>query len=407
MRQALELARRGLYTTHPNPRVGCVLVRAGEVVGSGWHRRAGEAHAEVHALAQAGELARGATAYVTLEPCAHHGRTPPCADALIAAGVARVVVAMEDPFPQVAGAGLARLRAAGIAVDVGVEAAAAAELNAGFISRQTRQRPWIRVKLGVSLDGRCALADGRSQWITSAQARADVQHWRACSSAIVTGIGSVLADDPRLTVRLPDAREHGTPERIVLDSHFRLPARSRMLDEPGPILVGMDEETLLGAAAVADVQHTVTVYLVAPQTVSDADLRGWLSGVIAPGIEIRRVVPGQVHPPSPEPSAEAAFAGPVTLDLRAMLAIRTNAEFNAEFRGSPIQRARRRGLQRTAAHLLVNDLLARDTPVEERHDLASELASELTALADAETENPTLVDSLREAVARLDRLASD
>ncbi|MCB1600898.1 MAG: bifunctional diaminohydroxyphosphoribosylaminopyrimidine deaminase/5-amino-6-(5-phosphoribosylamino)uracil reductase RibD [Lysobacterales bacterium] len=237
MRQALELARRGLYTTHPNPRVGCVLVRAGEVVGSGWHRRAGEAHAEVHALAQAGELARGATAYVTLEPCAHHGRTPPCADALIAAGVARVVVAMEDPFPQVAGAGLARLRAAGIAVDVGVEAAAAAELNAGFISRQTRQRPWIRVKLGVSLDGRCALADGRSQWITSAQARADVQHWRACSSAIVTGIGSVLADDPRLTVRLPDAGEHGTPERIVLDSHFRLPGRSRMLDEPGPILV--------------------------------------------------------------------------------------------------------------------------------------------------------------------------
>ncbi|MGE4072658.1 MAG: bifunctional diaminohydroxyphosphoribosylaminopyrimidine deaminase/5-amino-6-(5-phosphoribosylamino)uracil reductase RibD [Lysobacterales bacterium] len=237
MRQALELARLGLYTTHPNPRVGCLLVRDGQILGSGWHRRAGEAHAEVHALAQAGELARGATAYVTLEPCAHHGRTPPCADALIAAGVARVVVAMEDPYPQVAGAGLARLRAAGIAVDVGVEAAAAHELNAGFISRQTRQRPWIRVKLGVSLDGRTALADGRSQWITSPEARADVQHWRARSSAIVTGIGSVLADDPRLTVRLPDASDHGTPERIVLDSHYRLPADSRLLDEPGPILV--------------------------------------------------------------------------------------------------------------------------------------------------------------------------
>jgi diaminohydroxyphosphoribosylaminopyrimidine deaminase / 5-amino-6-(5-phosphoribosylamino)uracil reductase len=237
MRRALDLARLGLYTTHPNPRVGCILVRDGRIVGSGWHRRAGEAHAEVHALAQAGELARGATAYVTLEPCAHHGRTPPCADALIAAGVARVVVALKDPFPQVAGAGLARLRAAGISVDVGVEATAASELNAGFISRQTRQRPWIRVKLGLSLDGRCALADGRSQWITSPQARADVQHWRARSSAIITGIGSVLADNPRLTVRLSEDREHGTPERIVLDSHYRLPAGSRMLDEPGSILV--------------------------------------------------------------------------------------------------------------------------------------------------------------------------
>lgn len=237
MSQALELAQCGLYTTHPNPRVGCVLVRDGQVVGRGWHRRAGEAHAEVHALAEAGDLARGATAYVTLEPCAHHGRTPPCANALMAAGVVRVVVAMEDPFPQVAGCGIARLRSAGITVDCGLMAEEASALNCGFLSRQTRQRPWIRVKLGVSLDGRSALADGRSQWITSPEARADVQHWRARSSGIVTGIGSVLADNPRMTVRLPADIEHSQPERVVLDSGYRLPATARLLDEPGPILV--------------------------------------------------------------------------------------------------------------------------------------------------------------------------
>jgi diaminohydroxyphosphoribosylaminopyrimidine deaminase/5-amino-6-(5-phosphoribosylamino)uracil reductase len=236
MRRALELAALGLNTAHPNPRVGCVLMQGDRVVGEGWHRRAGEPHAEVHALAQAGEAARGATAYVTLEPCAHHGRTPPCADALVAAGVARVVAAMADPFPAVDGAGLARLRAAGIAVECGLLEAAARELNLGFVSRLTRHRPWIRVKLGVSLDGRTALADGRSQWITSDAARLDVQHWRARSSAVLTGIGSVLADNPRLNVRLPGI-EHGMPERIVLDSAARLPPGSRLLDEPGPILL--------------------------------------------------------------------------------------------------------------------------------------------------------------------------
>jgi diaminohydroxyphosphoribosylaminopyrimidine deaminase/5-amino-6-(5-phosphoribosylamino)uracil reductase len=236
MRRALELAALGLYTTHPNPRVGCVLMQGDRVVGEGWHRRAGEPHAEVHALAQAGEAARGATAYVTLEPCAHHGRTPPCADALVAAGVSRVVAAMADPFPAVDGAGLARLRAAGIAVECGLLEAQARELNLGFVSRLTRHRPWIRVKLGLSLDGRTALADGRSQWITSDAARLDVQLWRARSSAVLTGIGSVLADDPRLSVRLPGV-EHGVPERIVLDSSARLPADSRLLDEPGPILL--------------------------------------------------------------------------------------------------------------------------------------------------------------------------
>ncbi len=236
MRRALELAAFGLHTTHPNPRVGCVLMQGNRVVGEGWHRRAGEPHAEVHALAQAGEAAHGATAYVTLEPCAHHGRTPPCADALVAAGVARVVAAMADPFPAVDGAGLARLRAAGLVVECGLLEAEARELNLGFVSRLTRHRPWIRVKLGVSLDGRTALADGRSQWITGDAARLDVQHWRARSSAVLTGIGSVLADDPRLSVRL-SGMEHGVPERVVLDSAARLPADSRLLDESGPILL--------------------------------------------------------------------------------------------------------------------------------------------------------------------------
>lgn len=235
MLRALELAARGLYTTHPNPRVGCVLAHGERVVGEGWHQRAGGPHAEVMALREAGEQARGATAYVTLEPCAHHGRTPPCADALIAAGIARVVVAADDPFPAVNGAGYARLRAAGIQVDTGLCRSEAEELNLGFLSRVRRGRPWIRVKLGMSLDGRTALADGRSQWITGAAAREDVQRWRARSSAVLTGIGTVLADDPRLDVRLPGLIEH-QPVRIVLDSRGRMPANCNLLRAPGRVL---------------------------------------------------------------------------------------------------------------------------------------------------------------------------
>ena len=202
MAHALRLAERGLYTTKPNPRVGCVITHGERVVGSGWHQRAGEPHAEVYALRAAGGLARGATAYVTLEPCAHFGRTPPCADALVAAGVARVVVAAEDSNPKVAGQGLARLRAAGITVDSGLMRDASRDLNCGFFSRIERGRPWLRVKLAMSLDGRTALADGESKWITGDAARGDVQRWRARSSAILTGSGTVLADDPSLTVRL-------------------------------------------------------------------------------------------------------------------------------------------------------------------------------------------------------------
>lgn len=201
MARALQLAARGLDTTSPNPRVGCVIVRDGTTVGEGWHARAGEAHAEVHALRQAGAAARGATAYVTLEPCSHFGRTPPCADALIEAGVARVIAAMEDPNPLVAGRGLARLRASGIAAAHGLLAEAAQELNIGFVSRMTRGRPWVRLKVAGTLDGKSALDNGVSQWITGPAARRDGHRWRARACAILTGIGTVREDDPQLGVR--------------------------------------------------------------------------------------------------------------------------------------------------------------------------------------------------------------
>ena len=206
MARALRLAERGLYTTQPNPRVGCVIAQAESIVGEGWHERAGEPHAEVFALREAGTRARGATAYVTLEPCSHFGRTPPCADALIAAGVARVVAASDDPNPRVDGEGLRRLLSAGIAVETGLMREAARELNRGFFSRIERGRPWVRVKLAMSLDGRTALANGMSKWITGEAARADVKRWRARSSAILTGSGTVLADNPRLTVRSLETR---------------------------------------------------------------------------------------------------------------------------------------------------------------------------------------------------------
>ncbi|HEX7816357.1 bifunctional diaminohydroxyphosphoribosylaminopyrimidine deaminase/5-amino-6-(5-phosphoribosylamino)uracil reductase RibD [Dyella sp.] len=235
MAHALRLAELGLFTTQPNPRVGCVIAHGSEVVGTGWHRKAGEPHAEVHALREAGDRARGATAYVTLEPCAHHGRTPPCADALVQAGVARVVVAIEDPFPQVAGQGIARLRAAGIEVQAGLMREAARELNIGFFSRIERGRPWVRIKLAMSLDGRTALATGESKWITGVAAREDVQRWRARSSAVLTGSGTVLADNPRLTVRLE--QPHAQATRVVLDRLLRTPRNAQVLDGQMPTLI--------------------------------------------------------------------------------------------------------------------------------------------------------------------------
>ncbi len=227
MALALRLAEQGLYSTSPNPRVGCVLVRDEKIVGTGWHQRAGEAHAEVLALRVAGEAARGATAYVTLEPCSHFGRTPPCADALIAAGVARVVIAMSDPNPLVAGNGSAKLRAAGIVVESGLMDAAARELNLGFVSRMTRGVPYVRSKIASSLDGRTALHNGVSQWITGAEARRDVQYWRARSCAILTGINTVLTDDAQLNVR--DITTTRQPLRVVLDSQLRMPLDAKIL----------------------------------------------------------------------------------------------------------------------------------------------------------------------------------
>lgn len=235
MRRAIELAARALETTDPNPRVGCVLVREQRVVGEGWHQRAGEPHAEVHALRMAGEAARGATAYVTLEPCAHHGRTPPCSQALIQAGVSRVVYASDDPDPRVSGAGAAELRAAGIQTQSGVLAAAARELNPGYLKRLQHGLPWLRLKLAASLDGRTALANGESRWITGEAARHDVQLWRARSSAIVSSSGTVLADDPALNVRLAHASRQ--PLRVVLDSQLRVPSQARVYDSPGQSMV--------------------------------------------------------------------------------------------------------------------------------------------------------------------------
>lgn len=228
MARALVLAANGLATAHPNPRVGCVLVREGAIVGEGWHAQAGGPHAEAMALANLQASAAGATAYVTLEPCNHQGRTPPCTDALIKAGVRRVVYALDDPNPLVNGGGARALRAAGVQVASGLLAAEAAELNAGFIKRMRAGLPLVRVKLAMSLDGRTALSDGRSKWITGEAARLDVQHWRARSSAILTGIGTVLADDPLLSVR-PAGAPVRQPARVILDSQLRTPPAARVL----------------------------------------------------------------------------------------------------------------------------------------------------------------------------------
>lgn len=243
MARAFELARRGVYTTRPNPSVGCVIVRAGEIVGEGFHLRTGEPHAEVHALRMAGEKARGATAYVTLEPCNHTGRTPPCSEALIKAGVARVVSAMQDPNPQVAGRGLHRLQQAGIAVSHGLLMQEAEALNRGFLKRMRTGFPWLQLKMGASLDGRTAMASGESQWITSPEARRDVQRLRAMSCAILSGSATVLADDPALTVRwselsasvqqqLPEA-DLRQPVRVVIDSQNRITPAHRVISQPG------------------------------------------------------------------------------------------------------------------------------------------------------------------------------
>jgi diaminohydroxyphosphoribosylaminopyrimidine deaminase/5-amino-6-(5-phosphoribosylamino)uracil reductase len=235
MARAFELARRGQYSTDPNPRVGCVLSKDGQIVGEGWHQRAGGPHAEAHALGVAGAAARGSTAYVTLEPCDHQGRTPPCSQALIDAGVARVVYALDDPNPLVAGQGARRLRAAGIQVDSGLMSPESELLNPGFLKRMRVGLPYVRVKVAASLDGHTALASGESRWITSRAARADAQRGRAMSSAVLTGVGTILADDPALNVRIEESDRQ--PLRVVLDSALRTPSDSRVLQREGRVLI--------------------------------------------------------------------------------------------------------------------------------------------------------------------------
>lgn len=266
MARALQLAARGLDTTSPNPRVGCVLVRDGEIVGEGWHERAGEPHAEIHALRAAEGAARGATAYVTLEPCSHFGRTPPCADALIDAGVTRVVVAMVDPNPLVGGRGLERLRATGIRTEYGLLEDEARELNIGFVSRMTRGRPWVRLKAAATLDGKTALENGVSQWITGAAARADGHRWRARACAVLTGIGTVREDDPQLTVRdVPCTRQ---PLRILVDAGLQVSLAARIL-QGAPILIATASADAARITALRDRGHEV---LIVPNAAGKVDL---------------------------------------------------------------------------------------------------------------------------------------
>lgn len=257
MARALQLAARGLYTTSPNPRVGCVIVKDGKIIGEGWHQKAGEPHAEIHALMQAGMAAQGATVYVTLEPCAHHGRTPPCADALIGAGVARVVAAAEDPNPRVSGQGLARIKAAGIAVQSGLMETQARELNAGFFKRMVYGHPLVRLKTASSLDGRTALSSGESKWITGEAARTDVHRLRARACAILTGIETVLADNPQMNVRLdaaclPNATETvRQPMKVIVDSSLRTPADAAILQGAKTIIACASPDTKKAAALEA------------------------------------------------------------------------------------------------------------------------------------------------------------
>ena len=256
MAEALRLAEKGLLTTTPNPRVGCVIVRDGGAVGAGWHEKAGGPHAEILALRAAGTRARGATAYVSLEPCSHHGRTPPCVDALIEAGVARVVAAMQDPNSKVAGSGFARLRAAGIQVESGLMQDEAQALNIGFVARMSRGRPWLRMKLAASLDGRTALASGQSQWITGPEARRDGHAWRARACAVLTGIGTVRDDDPQLNVR--EVETPRQPLKVVVDSRLQLPLSAKLL-QSGRVLVAAAVEDKAAIAALQDKGAEVVV----------------------------------------------------------------------------------------------------------------------------------------------------
>lgn len=288
MARAIELARKGLYSTHPNPRVGCVIVREGRIVGEGWHARAGEPHAEVHALRQAGELARGATAYVTLEPCSHQGRTPPCADALIEAGLTRVVAAMQDPNPEVSGRGLLRLMNAGIGVQCGVLESESRALNKGFLKRMETGLPYVRVKMAMSLDGRTAMASGESQWITGPEARSAVQRLRAQSSVVLSGADTVLADKARLTVR-PDGlgldaeltalAAARAPLRVLIDGRLRVPLDAPFFQAGSALVV-----TCAAASARGRYQEEGHEMLALADSAGHVDLRRLMGELAARGV---------------------------------------------------------------------------------------------------------------------------
>ncbi|MEZ5742082.1 MAG: bifunctional diaminohydroxyphosphoribosylaminopyrimidine deaminase/5-amino-6-(5-phosphoribosylamino)uracil reductase RibD, partial [Burkholderiaceae bacterium] len=286
MSRALALAEQGLFGTTPNPRVGCVIVKDHEVVGEGWHRRAGEAHAEVLALAQAAGKARGATVYVSLEPCSHHGRTPPCVDALLAARVGRVIAAMEDPNPQVGGRGLEALRSGGVDVRCGLLEQQARELNVGFVSRMRTGRPWVRMKVAASLDGMSALRDGASQWITGASARADGQRWRARACAILTGIGTVRDDDPRLTVR--EVATDRQPLKVLVDSRLEVSPDARLFDTGKTLVVAAQPD----AARVATLQARGAEVLVRPNAAGKVDLPALMTHLAGRGINELHVEAG-------------------------------------------------------------------------------------------------------------------
>jgi diaminohydroxyphosphoribosylaminopyrimidine deaminase/5-amino-6-(5-phosphoribosylamino)uracil reductase len=278
MARALELAGKGLYTATPNPRVGCVLTQGEKVVGEGWHEKTGAPHAEANALAAAGIAAKGATAYVSLEPCNHHGRTPPCAQALINAGVKRVVAAIRDPNPQAASGG-ETLTAAGVSFEHGLMEEEARELNIGFFSRMTRGRPWVRMKIAATLDGRTALANGQSQWITGAEARKDGHRWRARACAILTGYGTIKADDPRLTVR--DVETPRQPLRVIVDSRVETPPTARILEGGNVLLFSSREKNLKGAENI-----------VLPNPGGKVDLPGMLKELAKRGINELHVEAG-------------------------------------------------------------------------------------------------------------------
>ncbi len=286
MRRALDLAEKGLYTTTPNPRVGAVIVKDGKIAGQGWHEQAGMPHAEIHAIKDAGSLCRDATLYVTLEPCSHHGRTPPCADAVVASGISRVVFAMQDPNPLVAGRGLKRLMDAGVNVECGLLEMEAMALNPGFVSRMKRGRPWVRLKIAASLDGKTALEDGTSQWITGDEARQDGHRFRARACAILTGIGTVLADDPRLTVR--DVEISRQPLKIVLDSRLRIPEDAKIVG--GNLLVVAAEENP-GKRKVLEKAGAEVVFL--PDEKGSVDLHALLNELGRRGINELHVEAGE------------------------------------------------------------------------------------------------------------------